>query len=127
AIDYDAFDRRADRLAAAADRPQWPRPSDERYSSWANVKFGADPLLIHPLSGEQIELQPFASEIGVEDIQAISVDHFEKLIVEGDPRRTFLAFWRFGPEIGRSTGLGTLWNVLPADTRVPDHSIWTHL
>src|SRR2546422_239103 len=61
-IDYGSFDKRADWLAAAADRPQWPRPTDERYSSWANVRFGSHPVLIHPLSGKPIELQPLAHD-----------------------------------------------------------------
>lgn len=127
-IDYSAFDKRADWLAAAADRPQWPRPEDERYSSWANVRFASQPVLIHPLSGEPIPLQPLAADIGAAEIKAVSVDHFERLIVEDDPRLTFLAFWRFGPEAGQwLTELGSLWQMLPADTRIPDHSIWGHL
>ena len=127
-IDYGAFDKRADWLAAAADRPQWPRPEDERYSSWANVHFASQPVLRHPLSGEPIALQPLAADIGAAEAKAVSVDHFERLIVEDDPRLTFLAFWRFGPEAGRwATELGSLWQMLPADTRTPDHSIWAHL
>jgi CRISPR-associated protein Cmr2 len=127
-IDYGAFDKRADWLAAAADRPQWPREEDERYPIWANVKFVDRPVLIHPLSGEQIALEPLAADIGAAEIKAVSVDHFERLIVEDDPRLTFLAFWRFGPEAGRwAPELGSLWQMLPADTRTPDHSIWAHL
>lgn len=127
-IDYRAFDKRADWLAAAADRPQWPRPDDKRYASWANARFADKPVLIHPLSGEQIELQPLAADIGAGEIKAVSVDHFEQLIIDDDPRLTFLAFWRFGPEAGHwATNLGSLWQLLPADTRVPDHSIWSHL
>ncbi len=127
-IDYGAFDKRADWLAAAADRPQWPRPEDDRYSSWANVRFASQPVLLHPLSGEPIPLQPLAADIGAAEIKAVSVDHFERLIVEDDPRLTFLAFWRFGPEAGQwARELGALWQMLPADTRTPDHSIWAHL
>ncbi|MBI3935955.1 MAG: type III-B CRISPR-associated protein Cas10/Cmr2 [Betaproteobacteria bacterium] len=127
-IDYGAFDKRADWLAAAADRPQWPRPEDERYAAWANVRFAQRPELIHPLSGETIDLKPLTADIGAAEIKAVSVDHFEKLIVQDDPRLTLLAFWRFGPEAGRwASDLGALWQMLPADTRVPDHSIWAHL
>jgi len=127
-IDYGAFDKRADWLAAAADRPQWPRPEDERYSSWSSVRFANQPILVHPLSGDRIPLQPLVEDIGAAEIKAVSVDHFERLIVEDDPRQTFLAFWRFGPEAGHwATELGSLWQMLPADTRIPDHSIWAHL
>lgn len=127
-IDYSAFDRRADWLAAAADRPQWPRADDKGYSSWSNVRFASQPVLIHPLSGKPIPLQPLAADIGAAEIKAVSVDHFDRLIVEDDPRLSFLAFWRFGPEAGHwATELGSLWQMLPADTRIPDHSIWAHL
>jgi CRISPR-associated protein Cmr2 len=37
-----------------------------------------------------------------------------------------LSFWRFGPEFNPK-GIGHLWSLLPADTRVPDHTIWAHL
>lgn len=42
-----------------------------------------------------------------------------------------LAFWRFGSELTSDSDqaeLGAfLWGLLPADTRIPDHSIWDHL
>ncbi len=60
----------------------------------------------------------------------MSFDHFAELAerVGHDPRATFLAFWRFGPEAGQwASDLGALWQMLPADTRIPDHSIWAHL
>lgn len=125
-IPFDAFDKRADHLAAA-DRPDWPQPDDERYPAWANVRFTDDLELIHPLSGETIKLAPLAGDIGAAEIKAVSVDHFARLIQE-DAKKTFLAFWRFGPELGRiATDIGTLWGILPADPRVPDHSIWGHM
>jgi CRISPR-associated protein Cmr2 len=126
-IDYTSFDKRADHLAAAADRPQWPRPDDKRFNRFEQVDFTREPELIHPLSGARIDLSPLTADIGVQQIKAVSQDHFERLIQE-DARKTFLAFWRFGPEAGCwATELGPLWKVLPADTRVPDHSIWSHV
>ena len=47
-----------------------------------------------------------------------------------DMRRTLMALWRFAPELSETADngeLGALWHQLPADTRVPDHSIWDHL
>ncbi len=56
--------------------------------------------------------------------------HFENLIQRSgndiDRRKTALAFWRFGPELN-AQGLKSLWRLLPADARMPDHSIWSHL
>ncbi len=121
----------ADCLAAAADRPNWPRGDDaKRYPKFESVHFTKEPELIHPLSGECLKLGPLNLDIGVDNIKAVSQDHFQSLIQEDDEdlRKTFLAFWRFGPEAGKDADqLGALWNMLPADSRTPDHSIWSHV
>ena len=126
-IDAAMLDKRADWLASAADRPNWPRPEHARYPAWERVSFTAAPSLIHPLSGDRIDLPPLAADISPDAAKALSRDHFSRLVFEDDPYRTFLAFWRFGPEGGRGTDLGPLWQMMPADSRVPDHSIWAHL
>ncbi|MFZ1640079.1 MAG: type III-B CRISPR-associated protein Cas10/Cmr2 [Candidatus Contendobacter sp.] len=63
-------------------------------------------------------------------LKAISTDHFQQFIIRDngavDWKKTALAFWRFGPE-SPASDLGALWQLLPADTRVPDHTIWNHL
>ena len=121
----------ADCLAAAADRPDWPRGDDAKpYPKFESVHFTKDPELIHPLSGERLKLGPLSLDIGVDSVKAVSQDHFQSLIQEDDEplRKTFLAFWRFGPEAGKDADhLGVLWNMLPADSRTPDHSIWSHI
>lgn len=126
------FDKRADRFAAAADRPQWPCEPGRARPAWANVRFASQPVLIHPLSGEEIDLGSL-DEIRAAPLRNVSLDHFADLIErdengEPDFRLTYLAFWRFGPEPALvAPEIGDLWRVLPADTRVPDHSIWAHL
>lgn len=130
-ISARAFDKRADHLAAAADRPNWPRGDDaRRYPAFEAVKFSKEAELIHPLSGTRLKLASLGLDIGVDSIKAVSQHHFESLIQDDDPdlRKTFLAFWRFGPEAGQhATDLGALWPMLPADSRTPDHSIWSHV
>jgi len=122
--------QRADHWASAADRPQFPRSSsDGRYAAWTQVRFDERPVLIHPLSGTEYQLG--ALDIGAAHVRAVSTDHFATLIErqpDGQPdlRRTALSFWRFGPELP-ADGLAALWALLPADTRIPDHTIWTHL
>ncbi len=119
--------KRADWWASAADRPQWPK-------DWTQVRWFNDPVLIHPLSGEQIDLADKGrlSDTDVEAIKTRSRQHFVDLAdaVGKDEKKTLLAYWRFGGEL-RETGdhskLGALWPLLPADTRVPDHSIADHL
>ncbi|NEV64429.1 type III-B CRISPR-associated protein Cas10/Cmr2 [Thiorhodococcus minor] len=126
-IDAATLDKRADWLASAADRPNWPRPEHARYPAWERVSFTAEPSLIHPLSGDRIDLRPLATDIAPDEAKTLSTDHFSRLIFEGDAYRTFLAFWRFGPEGRLVKDLGPLWQLMPADSRVPDHSIWAHL
>jgi CRISPR-associated protein Cmr2 len=134
--------KRADWWAAGADRPQWPVEAISattgngeivRVKDWARVRWTDEPVLIHPLTGKPFDLGHLGeTEIG--DIKSRSFDHFSSLIVKDGEQvnwqRTLLAFWRFGPELreGEDNGkLGHLWPLLPADTRVPDHSIWDHL
>jgi len=142
--------RRADWWGAAADRPQWPAlkmtiqdattgkakeivvPAPE-----AQVQWTKSPILIHPLSGHTFDLSSLAGT-DVEQIKQHSFDHFAALLErlgagrqeELDWRKVALALWRFGPEIVEekdAAALGELWKLLPADTRVPDHTIWDHL
>lgn len=136
--------QRADWWAAGADRPQWPmqeitvttKASEQKtlkVADWAQVRWTKQPVLIHPLTGKQFDLKSLA-DTDIEDIKQRSFTHFSHFVVrDGDAvdwQRTLLAFWRFGPELrdGEDNGkLGHLWPLLPADTRVPDHSIWDHL
>lgn len=144
--------QRADWWAAAADRPQWPmqeitvttRKGEEKtlkIADWAQVRWTKNPVLTHPLTGEQFDLGKHGglSDTDFHDIKQRSFDHFSRLLLklneqnnggEQDWRKILLAYWRFGPELTEDSDngkLGALWQQLPADTRVPDHSIWDHL
>jgi CRISPR-associated protein Cmr2 len=136
--ELDALLDRADRWASAADRPQFPRKSGEqRYPGWTQTRFTERPVLIHPLSGAELNIGKAAgklSEVEVADIERFSARHFTSLIQRDDGTvhlyKTLLAFWRFGPELDEdhdTLKLGELWRLLPADTRTPDHTIWQHL
>ncbi len=145
--------RRADHWSAAADRPQWPmeeitvttragKQKTLKVADWAQVRWSQQPVLIHPLTGTELDLGKHGglSDTDFHDIKARSLAHFEHLTVragdgadaEPDWWRTLLSYWRFGPEVAAHEEddfgkLGALWRLLPADTRVPDHSIWDHL
>lgn len=140
--------KRADWWAAAADRPQWPmerlepgasggRQVSFRVAKGAQVRWTKSPVLIHPLTGAMLDMGRFGGlkDTEIDDIKERSLSHFERLVQrtgegEVDWRRTLFAIWRFGPELGEEEDngkLGFLWPLLPADTRVPDHSIWDHL
>ena len=141
--------QRADWWAAAADRPQWPVQTipaksggeTTRIVDWARVNWARHPILIHPLTGERFDLHDL-TETELADIKQRSFAHFAELLVKlgareedtRDLRKILFAFWRFGPDLS-ATGadtedngkLGRLWPLLPAETRVPDNSIWDHL
>ena len=137
--------QRADWWAASADRPHWPMqeqalPTGQApaVADWAQVRWAEDPVLIHPLTGAQYTRLSGLSETDIAGIQRRSVEHFSHLLAaigaQDEPgrdwRRALLAFWRFGPEAVESEDfgkLGELWGLLPADTRIPDHSVWDHL
>ena len=143
--------QRADWWAAAADRPQWPMQEITvtnkagehktlKVADWAQVRWTKQPILIHPLTGAQFDLGQYGGlgDTEISDIKQRSFEHFSSLVLalgakddsEQDLRKTLLAYWRFGPELIEekdNSKLGALWKLLPADTRVPDHSIWDHL
>ncbi|MDR4124541.1 type III-B CRISPR-associated protein Cas10/Cmr2 [Yanghanlia caeni] len=146
--------QRADWWAAAADRPQFPMDEitvDTRQgertlavSNWAQVNWAKAPVLIHPLTGEQLDLRESGGlmDTAIEAVKDRSLNHFSELAlrVAGDAtqapdwRALLLAFWRFGPDLrvtkadtADNDKMGILWEALPADTRIPDHSIWDHL
>lgn len=122
----------ADRWASAADRAQFPTDAG-RYVGWAQVNFAEKGELIHPLSGERYRVDGIGQDVLAGHIKAVSEHLFKQLVcstADGAPdyRKTALAFWRFGSELGRELGgIGHLWSLLPADTRTPDHTIWQHL
>lgn len=123
--------KKADWYASAADRPQFPLEADgQRYAKWTQVDFAAKPVLKHPLTATDFDLGKL-EDILPEHIKTVSEQHFQSLKVtaeDGTPdfRRTLLNYWRFGPE-APAPDLNHLWQNLPADTRIPDHSIWAHL
>ncbi len=140
--------QRADWWAAAADRPQWPlqnlavttRKGEEvvlKVAPGAQVRWAKDPVLIHPLTGATLDMGRFGGlkDTEIDEIKERSFDHFSALVQRSasgdiDHCRTLFAMWRFGPELREDQDngtLGVLWPLLPADTRVPDHSIWDHL
>lgn len=121
--------KHADWWAAAADRPQFPK--DDLHTTM--VRWAKQPELIHPLSGKTYSLSSL-NTTDIEDIKNRSLLHFQRLIEREngrvDHRKTYLAYWRFGPNLVEESDnetLGVLWQHLPADTRIPDHSIWEHL
>ncbi len=119
--------KRADHWASAADRLPWPKDFKKRYGD--SIHFSKRPELTHPLSGDTYDLH--ALNLDAHEISEHQGKSLSALLVfdeqgELDARLTALALWRFGPELAPED-FGHLWRLLPADTRIPDHSIWQHL
>jgi len=130
-----SIEKKADHWASAADRPQFSQDENNRFASWAQVHFSDNPELVHPLTGDHIDLKKDTDlthlAIDFHQVKAASINHFNNLVQYQssgavDFEKTGLAFWRFGSELD-AEGLKLLWQLLPADTRVPDHTIWAHL
>jgi len=130
--DLERIARLADHWASAADRPVLPKPGElsGEQRNKLDIRFwGRDgAVLKHPLDGAEYRIH----DAYVETASTIEKASFAGLLPlledEPDPRRAFLRLWRLGPEAEPpGLGLGHLWKHLPADTRIPDHSIWEHL
>ena len=124
--------RRADEWAAAADRAGFPPPDGAgQLPAWQRLQPGQPMVISHPLTGQTIVLKTPALAPG--QAQALALAHLQALVhtVDGLPggapdlHRSALAMWRFGPEI-KVPALQDAWPLLPADCRLPDHTVWDH-
>ncbi|MEO0206664.1 MAG: type III-B CRISPR-associated protein Cas10/Cmr2, partial [candidate division WOR-3 bacterium] len=116
----------ADHIASAADRINLPK--DEHF----RANFCGNPVIIHPLSGKEFPLGSL-SHIEIDKITAVVDDAVAEIAenYKDDNEKIYLALWRSLVDILMNKGegkskLGQLWELLPADTRIPDHSIWEH-
>ncbi|MEW6419776.1 MAG: type III-B CRISPR-associated protein Cas10/Cmr2 [Nitrospirota bacterium] len=122
----------ADHIASASDRINFPKDIEAR------VDFSKEPVIIHPLSGKEfnIPLSATSAISGMDYKQVmINVDNAIKEIASeySDLELRYLSLWAELQKIIKdiekeygSSALGQLWELLPADTRIPDHSIWEH-
>ncbi|MGX9366803.1 type III-B CRISPR-associated protein Cas10/Cmr2 [Desulfoplanes sp. PS50] len=135
-LDRDAYSG-LDVIAAGMDRMQFPGFSKDDESSGA-IDFSQKPMLTHPTSanaalkidGQIPDIKTISAQIESivkNDISRIS-DRFA-----GRPDELAVARFHYvrhalrGQLTRKNTGgLGGLWAKIPADTRVPDHSIWQH-
>jgi CRISPR-associated protein Cmr2 len=122
----------ADRIARGLDIPPFVEGAP------AGV-FWEDPCLTHPLSGKLYPLKELKDRLSGLDLQKIHESVVEAVkairrevegVGSGDPleKRLFLALWRKLPDVlaEKEPSLGPFWDVLPADPRIPSHSVWDH-
>ncbi len=128
-----------DLLATGADRPLLTLPFAEGYDL-GNRYFHRDPLVTHPLCRSHLRLPHpgNVSEITDKDIDDLKVLQLnaarvlldsEEIAAAGadELKKIFLLFWRrWQDEIVAQEDNALLWQLMPADSRAPDHSIWDH-
>jgi CRISPR-associated protein Cmr2 len=121
--------RQADWIASAADRLNFPS-----YKSIGVADFRHQPYLTHPLAGVRLNLGKgrfLPAQIDNSKLQSAIEKSLQSISVEikQDYKKLFLWLWRnWSATIQQteSNQLGALWDLLPADTRIPDHPIWAH-
>jgi len=123
------YSRPADHVGAAADRLPFPGS----LSAGLTCRFdGIRNAFLHPLSGQSIRFHAefksqelvFDGEGSVQPV--LSEDCLVGLADEDERSRArFFAHWRLWPRNASERDYRMA--LLPADTRIPDHSIWTHM
>ncbi|OQW96514.1 MAG: type III-B CRISPR-associated protein Cas10/Cmr2 [Verrucomicrobia bacterium A1] len=114
-------DKIADWTGAAADRSLW-------MSSGLRSPFGgAEHPFLHPMGGSELPVAvPPTPEILAETLQTIQhyAQSLENIPVEDRDRVNFFLHWRRWAVDAAKIDARCLYQ--PADTRIPDHSIWQH-
>lgn len=109
----------ADPVAAVSDR--WSLIKNLEVLDWPKPERS---LVIHPLSGQRLSLNISANIEESQDAQVNAV----KLISKNtsDPQKRFLLLWRYLEEELYRLKPDLPWGSLPADTRIPNHSVLHH-
>ncbi|MBP7824949.1 MAG: type III-B CRISPR-associated protein Cas10/Cmr2 [Verrucomicrobia bacterium] len=121
--------KEADHTAAAADRFPFPK---SKAAGLTCAFDGVRNAFHHPLSGQCL---PFHAEFksvaqGVEGEQSVqpALSASSLAVLPDDDARwraRFFSHWRLWPQFAREKDYRLA--LLPADTRIPDHTIWTHM
>ncbi|MFQ5741115.1 MAG: type III-B CRISPR-associated protein Cas10/Cmr2, partial [Acidobacteriota bacterium] len=120
------FQRECDHTAAAADRFPFPRAGRLK-SAFSGSREDNTPFL-HPLGGSGLYFdRPLPSAEFAEEIFQLCQpggNEVEQLEEEQRAWARFFLHWRLWPSNAAEKDYRTLF--LPADTRLPDHNVWTH-
>lgn len=103
--------KEADRIASAIDRASFP--NKVRLESDTFVR---NSQVRHPFCGKALELSLGGGDPVRQDILSF-------VSSQPDPRKKYLALWRILPLLTSDAPT----RLLPPDTRILDHTLWTHL
>ena len=118
----------ADCLTSGVDRPV--------LKLRGTIYYHNNQLITHPLSSSHIKIslpddlekRTIDDIKELESLQITSVENLRKAIFQDDDQEDyktlFISLWRFLRETLAQDS--TIWHYIPADTRIPDHSIWDH-
>lgn len=119
------YEKQADRLAAGFDRFAFPSYKD---TGLASSFGGAGHPFRHPMGSSALAVpQPATPDVVGEKLQ--SVQHYEQNLpvgLQGEERSRvnfFLHWRRWAVDSAQADGRTAC---MPADTRIPDHTIWNH-
>ncbi len=115
-LDAGGFNKTADFDAAAADRLPFPASSIVRQELADLTHFP------HPLGRVSMEFESFKTPAQAEEVAAKTMPF---VLGSEDPRAIFICAWRFWRNW--ASHVDSRFAFLPADTRIPDHTIWNHL
>lgn len=116
--DHELFSKTCDHLSSAADRFPFPRGA-----CTSTFTGGADFPFKHPFCDKKLVFNvPMQTAELAEEIFQKTAGGIPR---ELDWRATFFLYWRRWPEESARQDMRLAY--LPADTRIPDHTIWNHM
>lgn len=136
---------RADRIASGMDRAQFPGFSKDQTRNGA-VNFIKMPVLTHPTGcNQRLALELDVANLNMHHVTSQMIDIIHADLDGNDDFSGICSQFQNDPDglsaarfhyvhctlrsrLARENvgGLGGLWYRIPADTRIPDHSIWQH-
>ena len=112
-----------DQISASADRPGVPG-----HKEGCSVDFKDSPEITHPISEGRLHLE--LSGLNISSIEDHAIKMLSEMALNKDDiekSKFFALFEGLKQKLtGSEPSLYSIWNKMPADTRIPDHSIWHH-
>ena len=129
---------KADRWASSIQRISWKYAGKEPLidfygKEWEKVEYIGQPVLRHTLSGKEKSYE-ILNKDHLNDILNLEKDTVRTLTDKHDIKKEYFKIWRyFKDELQKnieeniSKSVADEFVNLPADTRIPDHTIWDHI
>ena len=112
-----------DQISASADRPGIPG-----HKEGCSVDFKDSPEITHPISEGRLHLE--LSGLNISSIEDNAIKMLSEMALNRDDiekTKFFSLFEGLKQKLSvNEPSLFSIWKKIPADTRVPDHSIWHH-